>query len=79
MRGYYTEMIGALMHDHCGEYRKQELITREAKVYGGARILWWAILAVVGSLGLPVGVPKQDMSFFAFAPTVGYQQPYNFR
>ena len=65
------------MHDHSGEYRKQESITGEARVYGGAGILWWAILAVVGSRGLPVRVPKQDMSFFAFAPTVGYRKPYN--
>ena len=77
MRGYYTGMIRVLMHDHCGEYRKQESITGAAKVYGGARILWWAILPVVGSRRLPVGVPKQDMSFFAFAPTMGYQKPYN--
>ena len=79
MGGYYTGMIRALTHDHCGEYRKQESITGEAKVYGGARILWWAILPVVGSRGLPVGVPKQDMSFFAFAHTVGYRKLYNLR
>ena len=26
---------------------------------------------------LPIDTPKQDMSFFAFAPTVGYRKPYN--
>ena len=27
--------------------------------------------------GLPIDAPKQDMSFFAFTPTVGYRKPYN--
>ena len=65
------------MHDNCGKYRKQELITGGAKVYGGARMSWWAILAVVGSRRLPVGVLKQDIPVYAFAPTVGYGKLYN--
>ena len=72
MYGYYTGIIKALTQYNYGEYRKQESITRVAKVYSGSRILWQAILAVVGWHGLPVGLPKQNMSFFAFAPTVGY-------
>ena len=68
---------GVLTHDNSGKYRKQESITGGAEVYGGARISRWAILAVVGSRGLTVGVPKQDISVFAFAPTVGYGKLYN--
>ena len=34
--------------------------------YGGVSLLWWVHM---DSRGLPVGVPKQDMPIFAFAPT----------
>ena len=44
--------------------------------YGGVSLLWWVH---VGSRGLPVGVPKQDMPVSAFVPTGVYSKLYNLR